>query len=181
MFADHTLTPKEATRLCALGSLALSPMTYSDLAMSIRHFVSRMIGPTPEIMGHSIELLKYEGLVEAIEGRGDEALLRITDAGREDMRELLTANVRATSTALDKLIVALKLRFLHLLEPDDQCVQADLLVDACERGLSRLGDLRRHHAGDAGYLVSWLDHDIGLLETRLAWLTDFRARLCDRS
>jgi DNA-binding PadR family transcriptional regulator len=181
MFADHTLTPKEATRLCALGSLALSPMTYSDLAMSIRHFVSRMIGPTPEIMGHSIELLKYEGLVEAIEGRGDEALLRITDAGREDMRELLTANVRATSTALDKLIVALKLRFLHLLEPDDQCVQADLLVDACERELSRLGDLRRHHAGDAGYLVSWLDHDIGLLETRLAWLTDFRARLCDRS
>jgi DNA-binding PadR family transcriptional regulator len=181
MFADHTLTPKEATRLCALGSLALSPMTYSDLAMSIRHFVSRMIGPTPEIMGHSIELLKYEGLVEAIEGRGDEALLRITDAGREDMRELLTANVRATSTALDKLIVALKLRFLHLLEPDDQCVQADMLVDVCERELSRLDDLRQHHADDAGYLVSWLDHDIGLLETRLAWLTDFRARLCDRS
>jgi DNA-binding PadR family transcriptional regulator len=177
MFADNTLTPKEATRLCALGSLALGPMTYSALAMSIRHFIGRVIGPTPEIMGHSIELLKYEGLVEAIEGSGDEALLGITDAGRENMRELLTANVRATSTALDKLIVALKLRFLHLLEPDDQCVQADLLVDACERELSRLDDLRRHHAGDAGYLVSWLDHDIGLLETRLAWLTDFRARL----
>jgi DNA-binding PadR family transcriptional regulator len=181
MFADHTLTPKEATRLCALGGLALSPMTYSALAMSIRHFISRVIGPTPEIMGHSIELLKYEGLVEAIEGSGAETLLNITDAGREEVRELLTANVRATSTALDKLIVALKFRFMHLLEPDEQCLQADMLVDVCEKELSRLEDLRRHHAGDAGYLVSWLDHDIGLLETRLAWLTDFRARLCDRS
>ena len=181
MFADNTLTPKEATRLCALGGLALSPMTYSALAMSIRHFISRVIGPTPEIMGHSIELLKYEGLVEAVEGSGDQTLLNITDAGREEVRELLTANVRATSTALDKLIVALKFRFMHLLEPDEQCLQADMLVDVCEKELSRLEDLRRHHAGDAGYLVSWLDHDIGLLETRLAWLTDFRASLYDRA
>jgi DNA-binding PadR family transcriptional regulator len=181
MFADNTLTPKEATRLCALGGLALSPMTYSALAMSIRHFISRVIGPTPEIMGHSIELLKYEGLVEAVEGSGAETLLNITDAGREEVRELLTANVRATSTALDKLIVALKFRFMHLLEPDEQCLQADMLVDVCEKELSRLEDLRRHHAGDAGYLVSWLDHDIGLLEARLAWLTDFRAKLYDRA
>ena len=181
MFADHTLTPKEATRLCALGSLAQSPMTYVALAMSIRHFIGRVLGPTPEIMGHSLELLKYEGLVEAVEGKGDQALLQITDAGRDEIRELLTANLRATSTALDKLIVALKLRFLHLLEPQEQCAQGDLLVDACERELSRLEDLRRHHAGDAGYLVSWLEHDIGLLETRLAWLTDFRAKLCANS
>jgi hypothetical protein len=56
-----------------------------------------------------------------------------------------------------------------------------MLVDVCEKELSRLEDLRRHHAGDAGYLVSWLDHDIGLLEARLAWLTDFRAKLYDRA
>ena len=96
MFADNTLTPKEATRLCALGILGLGPMTYSTLAMTIRHFISRVIGPTPEIMGHSIELLKYEGLVEAVEGSGDEALLRITDDGRGEMQTLLTANLRAT-------------------------------------------------------------------------------------
>ncbi|MGF1641665.1 MAG: hypothetical protein ACFCUO_12015 [Rhodospirillales bacterium] len=180
MFADQTLTPKEATRLCALGSLAMAPMTYSALAISIRHFIGRVVGPTPEIMGHSIELLRYEGLVEAAEGVGDQALLRITAAGRAAMRELLTANLRATSTALDKLIVALKLRFLHLLDPDEQCAQADLLVDACERELARLDDLRRHHADERGYLRSWLDHDIGLLEVRLAWLEAFRARLCGR-
>jgi hypothetical protein len=77
--------------------------------------------------------------------------------------------------------VALKLRFLHLLAPAEQCAQADLLVDVCERELARLVDLRRHHAEDAGYLPAWLDHDIGLVESRLAWFTDFRARLCATS
>ena len=81
MYADHTLTPKEAIRLCALGSLALGSMRYADLAISIRHFISRVIGPTPEIMGHSLELLKYEGLVETVEGSGEVALLRSTDVG----------------------------------------------------------------------------------------------------
>ena len=115
MYADHTLTPKEAIRLCALGSLALAPMRYGDLAISIRHFISRVIGPTPEIMGHSLELLKYEGLVETIEGSGETALLRITDDGGHEMRALLTANVRPSNTELNTLITALKFRFLHLL------------------------------------------------------------------
>ncbi|MBT5428342.1 MAG: hypothetical protein HOK89_00350, partial [Rhodospirillaceae bacterium] len=32
MFADNTLTPKEAVRLCALGTLALGPTRYGALA-----------------------------------------------------------------------------------------------------------------------------------------------------
>ena len=64
-----------------LGPLAMGASRYADLAISIRHFVSRVIGPTPEIMGHSLELLKYEGLVETIDGSGEDALLRLTDDG----------------------------------------------------------------------------------------------------
>lgn len=173
MFSDNTLTPKEAIRLCALGTLALEPMSYAALATSVRHFVSHVIGPSPEVMGHSIELLKYEGLVEST-GNQVDAPLRVTDAGRAETRLLLTANVRAAATELNKLIIALKFRFLHLLELSDQYEQADLLVEACEQELARLDDLRQHHCSDGGYLVPWLDHDIGLLEARLAWLTDFR-------
>jgi len=176
MFSDNTLTPKEAIRLCALGTLALEPLTYAALATSVRHFVSHVIGPSPEVMGHSIELLKYEGLVESAGDRED-ALLHVTDAGRDETRVLLTANVRAAATELNKLIIALKFRFLHLLDPPDQYAQADLLVEACEQELARLDDLRQHRAGDNGYLIPWLDHDIGMLEARLAWLTDFRDRI----
>lgn len=183
MYADQTLTPKEAVRLCALGTLALAPTTYMGLAHSIRHFVSRVIGPTPEIMGHSIELLRYEGLVEAADGgsktsdSGDDTLLRITEDGRSELRSLLKAKVRASSTELTKLVIALKFRFLHLLEPSEQTEQIALLIEVCERELTRLRDLRDHHAGDRGRLVAWLDHDTALLETRIGWLRTFAARL----
>jgi hypothetical protein len=73
--------------------------------------------------------------------------------------------------------MALKFRFLHLLDVKDQRTQADLLVEVCERELARLEDLRRHHAGDAGYLIPWLDHDLSLLEAHLDWLTEQRDRL----
>lgn len=177
MYADHTLTPKESIRLCALGTLALGPRRYSELAVAIRHFISRIIGPTPEIMGHSIELLRYEGLVETVAGEGDEALLRITGDGENELRALLVANVRPSSTELTKLVVALKFRFLHLLDPAVRIDQVRLLADVCERELTRLRDLRDHHAGDEGCLVVWLDHDMALLESRIGWLKMFAERL----
>ena len=64
MYADNTLTPKEAIRLCALGTLAAGPIRYADLATSIRHFISRITGPSLDLMAESIELLRYEGLVD---------------------------------------------------------------------------------------------------------------------
>jgi DNA-binding PadR family transcriptional regulator len=177
MFADHTLTPKEATRLCALGTLALAPMSYADLAVSIRHFISRVTGPTPEIMGDSIELLKYEGLAETVDGQGDRAILRLTADGYMALRELLTANLRPSSQGVNKLVVALKFRFMHLLDRREQLAQADLLLDVTERELARLEDLRRHDGAGTGYLFAWLDHDIDMLAARSAWLADFRGRL----
>lgn len=179
MFSDNTLTPKEAIRLCALGSLAQQPMRYSALANAIRHFASRVMGPSLDIMGTSIELLRYEGLVEPTDGTGmeDDAILAITEAGREEMRVLLQSNIRAAATELNKLIVALKFRFLDQLDVPEQAAQADILVEACENELARLDDLRQHHAEDPGYLVEWLDHDISLLENRLNWLEMFRGKL----
>jgi DNA-binding PadR family transcriptional regulator len=172
MYADNTLTPKEAVRLCALGTLASGPMAYPALADAIRHFVDRVLGPSLEVMGASVELLKYEGLIESTGER-----LAITGAGREELRQLLTANVRSAATDLNKLVFALKFRFLHLLGEDDRRAQADILVEAAENELARLDDLRQHHAGDEGFLIPWLDHDIQLLESRLSWLKDFRVAL----
>ena len=178
MYADNTLTPKESVRLCALGLVASEPMRYSELAGAVRHFTSRVLGPSLDLMGTSIELLKYEGLVTAVEGEGmlDDALLAISEAGRREMEKLLTARLRPASD-LSKLVIALKFRFLHLLDRDAQLAQIDLLEETCETELARLDDLRAHHAGDHGHLVAWLDHDIALAEQRLAWLGAFRERL----
>ncbi|MEE9316891.1 MAG: hypothetical protein V3U48_01220 [Rhodospirillales bacterium] len=179
MYADNTLTPKEAVRLCALGTLASGPVHYSALAAAIRHFISHITGPSLEVMGTSLELLKYEGLVKALDGVGmeDDAVLSITEEGEAELRSLLTANVRAQASDMNKLIVALKFRFLHLLGKEDQRSQTEILIEAQETELARLEELHQRHADDDGYLVEWLDHDIQDMLSHLAWLRDFRERL----
>ncbi|TCS60849.1 hypothetical protein [Varunaivibrio sulfuroxidans] len=181
MYADNTLTPKEAVRLCALGTLAQSksPMRYSVLANAIRHFTSRITGPSLDVMGTSVELLRYEGLVEAVTGTGmeDDAELALTEQGRQELRLLMTASIRSSASEFNKLIVTLKFRFLNLLNPDEQNDQAELLIEAAQTELARIEDLRAHHADDGGFLVAWLDHDISQIERNLKWLFDFRDRI----
>ena len=180
MFTDNTLTPKEAVRLCALGILADGPASYATLAASVRHFVSHIIGPSLDVMGQSIELLKYEGLVDSTagdtvgKGDRDDEVLSITTLGREELSTLLLANVRHGATELNKLIVALKFRFLHTLDGADRQHQIDLIVDLYENELARLETLRRHHADDEGYLAAWLDHEMVETESRVRWLNALR-------
>ncbi|PKU22613.1 hypothetical protein [Telmatospirillum siberiense] len=178
MFADQTLTPKEAVRVCALGTVAAGPMRYSELAGSVRHFCGRVMGPSLDLMGISIELLRYEGLVEAIDGQGmeDDALLTITDAGRRELYKLLTTRLRPSSD-LTKLVITLKFRFLHLLDPKDQGKQIDMLLDVCESELVRFEDLRAASEKEGAPLLAWLDHDILQLRERLTWLERMRQSL----
>jgi DNA-binding PadR family transcriptional regulator len=178
VFADLTLTPKESLRLCALGTIAAGPIRYSDLAGAVRHFCSRVMGPSLDLMGLSIELLRYEGLVDAIDGQGmeDDALLAISDAGRRELHGLLTARLRPSSD-LTKLVVTLKFRFLHLLEPKEQARQVDMLLDVCESELARFEDLRAASAEEGAALLAWLDHDIVQLRERLVWLEKMRIAL----
>ena len=179
MYADNTLTPKEAVRLCALGTLASGSMRYSLLSRSIRHFISHITGPSLEVMGTSLELLKYEGLVSAVKGIGmeDDAVLSITEDGLIELRNLLTANVRAQASEMNKLIVALKFRFLHLLDKNDQHIQAEILIEAQEMELARLEELHRTHHNDQGNILNWLNHDIKAMLSHLEWLKKFQKSL----
>jgi DNA-binding PadR family transcriptional regulator len=150
---------------------------YAELAAAVRHFSGRIVGPSLDLLSPSLELLRVEGLVEAAAPGDDEAPMRLTAAGRAELERLMTARLRGPLGEVSRLIHALKLRFLHLLDPAVQRQQLDLLAEASESELVRLSDLRRHHADDPGHLVEWLDHEIGQLEARLAWLAALAARL----
>lgn len=176
MYPDNSLIPTEAIRLAALGSLAQAPKPYAALATEIRHFTGRIVGPSLDLIGPPIELLKVEGLVEAA-GTGDDAPIRVTEAGMAELRRLLGANLRGPMGEFNKLVIALKLRFLHVLDREAQLAQAELLVEVCERELTRLTDLRGHYAAEGGNLTAWLDHDISQVEARLAWFRALQARL----
>ncbi len=171
MYRDNSLIPSEAVRLLALGILATADKPYAELAGEVRHFTAHITGPSLDLVASPIELLKIEGLIEPVDEAetGDSARLRITAAGREALTSLLNANVRPPVSDINKLIIALKMRFLHLLPANDQRLQVAMLSEMCERELTRLTELRGHHQGVDGHLTEWLDHDIGAVQSRLTW------------
>lgn len=174
MYPDRSLLPREAIRLAALGLLASGPSHYAALAAEVRHFASRIAGPSLDLMGTSIELLRHEGLVRSEDGdAGADSRLTLTELGRTELDSLLRSAVRAPLNDVNKLVLALKIRFLHLLAPDDRGLQVAMMMEACEVEHARLLDLRACHADAPGFLAGWLDHEIGLVEARLDWLLAF--------
>jgi len=182
MYRDNSLMPKEAVRLAALGALKLAgPTRYGDLATSVRHFTDRIVGPSLDLMGTSLEMLRYEGLVKATQGTGmeDNAVLEITAAGRGEFQSLMRACVRApASDPLNKLVIALKLRFLHLLELEIQREQIEALISLCETELARLNDLDRRMGNEPGHFADWLHHDIAELRWRSEWFRELYGKIC---
>jgi len=176
MYRDKTLIPTEAIRLAALGFLAEGPERYGELAAAVRHFASRVAGPSLDILGSSIELLRLEGLVEPVDAgeMAENALLCITEAGGAELALLLKSRVRSPVDDLNKLVVALKMRFFHLLDAEEKRGQLDLLMESVEGEITRLEDLRAQQP--AGLLARWLAHDIAQLEARKRW---FEAQMTD--
>jgi DNA-binding PadR family transcriptional regulator len=179
MYKDNSLVPSEAVRLAALGLLARGPRAYADLAREIRHFAQRIVGPSLELLGPSLELLKVEGLIEAQNPKlpHDEQIMLLTESGRAELRRLMTASLRGPMGEVNKLIIALKLHFFETLSTEERRIQAEVLEEACERELTRLVDLRSHHAESGGLLVAWLDHEITEIESRRAWFKQLATRV----
>ena len=172
MYPDHSLMPKEAVRLSALAHLAEREMSYRDLATAVRHFIDRIMGPSLDLMGNSLELLIYEGLVEAVDGKGmaDNAVLRLTPPGATALEALLKARLRGSLGDVNRLTLLLKLRFLRHLPEAEQQAQLSLIAQSLQEELARVEDLRRHHADAPGPFLDWLDQDIAALTARLSRL-----------
>lgn len=190
MFPDHSLMPKEAIRLAALGLLAEAPRSYSDLANAMRNFISHVIGPNLDLMGSSIQMLCVEGLAEEYSrpeaaanpaanptaaSPGRDSMLRITDSGREQLQSLLLASIRTPFNDVNKLVLALKMRFFASLSADDKARQIALIEVALEEEIARLEALCRERLSENGardMLARWLTHDLDQLRASLDW---FRA------
>lgn len=171
MYRDNSLVPKEAIRLAALGLLAERQRTYGDLAREVREFASRIVGPSLDLLGTSIELLKFEGLIAPVDGQGmdDNAILCLTDAGRAALMDYLTSTMRPGVSDLNKLVLALKLRFIDLLPAEDRVEQVAALEMMYEGEKARLEELRSKTDRGAGLLPDWLDLEIDQIERRIAW------------
>jgi hypothetical protein len=170
-------------RLAALGELAGANATLGALSVSVRGFVSRLMGPSLDVLGVSIEQLRYEGLIETIGRRAgpgqsltaDSELALTPETAMRALRELLRSPVRAPMTDLSKMVVALKLRFLDLLPVEERAAQIEQLVEMAEGEIARLKDLAAR--GADGLMGEWLVHDIGEAERWRAWYAEKLAGL----
>lgn len=165
MYRDKTLIPTEAIRLLALGMLAERPRAYGDLAVAVREFASLLVGPSLDMLGPPLELLKHEGFVD---GADD---LTITESGGTELEKLLTSNVRTPLDHVGKVVVAAKFRFLHLLPQADRQAQLAQLRNAYETEQARLEELKAGQQG-AGLFPQWIAHELALIDARLAWLDE---------
>jgi len=174
MFRDRTLMPAEALRLTALGILAeRGAMAYAALATEVRLFTASFGGSPVDVMSSSIELLRFEGLIRTVEEADDpgNAVIELTQAGRDAIGDLLEAPIKS-GNAYAKLLTALKMRFLGLLPAEHQAEQIEMLAETRQAELARMLDLRGKLADHNPGFIAWLDHEIGRIETDLAWLRE---------
>jgi hypothetical protein len=130
--------------------------------MEIRHFIGLAVGPSLDLMGSSIELLRYEGLATA-----QDEVMTLTPAGAAALAKLLLAPLRAPTNDASRLVLLLKLRFLHHLGNTEQAAQREQIAESLEAERERLDELRRLHAAAAPSLRDWLDRDITDLSARI--------------
>ena len=88
-----------------------------------------------------------------------------------------TRSLLIAKSNYNKLIEALKFRFLHLLDRIDKINQVEILLERTELEVIRFQDLRSHHGSENGFLKMWLDRDIKVLEDRLDWLLKLKNTL----
>lgn len=172
MYRDNTLIPSEAIRLLALGLLAERPRAYADLAQGVREFLQLVVGPSLDLMAPPLELLKIEGLVEGVG-----ADLALTERGRLELLRLLGANLRAPTSDVSKLILALKVRFLPLLPLAEQRLQAEMIAEVFQRALARLLELKERSPAGAAAFGTWLGMELDKAERQLAWARDLQRHL----
>lgn len=179
MYQDKSLVPAEAVRLAALGSLRGQTKSYADLASEIRQFVARIVGPSLDLLGSSLEILRLDGLIAPVSGDkvSDDTVMQITDAGVESFLSLMESSLRVPLDDTGRLVMALKLRFLFYLPKEEQLDQIDLLRELAETELARLEDLKRLHG--EGALAASLDLDIDQTRARIAWFNDLEKQLED--
>ena len=157
--------------MAALGALLEQNRVYSDVASDVRQFAARIVGPSLDLLGTSIEVLKLEGLIETAkpEKKSGDEVLRLTDSGRAALVEYLSSTVRPGVSDLNRLVIALKLRFIDILRPEQRRDQLENLRSMYEGERTRLRDLVTYEKWSAGLMPDWVTFELGLLDQRIAW------------
>ena len=171
MYRDNSLIPRETIKMAALGALIGRNRSYDDVASEVRSFISRIVGPSLELMGTSIELLKLEGLIETVDqdGQSQTELLQLSVAGLEELKEYLRSNLKAGGSELNRLVIALKLRFIDILSEDEKREQLSAVKEMYLNERKRLEDLKSQPSWTTGLFSESIELDLSIANKRIEW------------
>ena len=173
MYRDRSLQPGETVKLIALGLLIEAPRTYADLANDIRYFTARIVGPSLDLLGSSLEILRLEGWIapqenKAKENRDNTGPISLTDSGYEQFLSLMNAPLRIPLNDSNRLALLTKLRFLSYLPEETRLDQIDLIEELVEKEQAWNAELARDFPQTA--LGAWVEMESRDLSAKRAWL-----------
>jgi hypothetical protein len=96
-------------------------------------------------------------------------MLRLTQAGKEALKAYLLTSIRPGASDLNRLVIALKLRFIDVLDTEGRRDQLEGLKQMYEGELIRLQDLSCHAELSDGLMPDWLSFEIDMVSRRIAW------------
>ena len=122
-------------------------------------------------MGTSIELLKLEGLIETVNDNDedDASLLQLSPSGLQELKEYLRSNLKSGGSELNKLVIALKLRFIDILDDDEKRDQLLAIRDMYHNEKRRLEDLKNQTTWLTGFLLESLELDLFVVNKKIEW------------
>ena len=164
--------------MAALGALIERERSYDDIANEVRSFISRIVGPSLELMGTSIELLKLEGLIETVNDndKGDSSLLQLSPTGLQELKEYLRSNLKSGGSEVNKLLIAFKLRFIDILDDNERRDQLLAIRDMYHNEKRRLEDLKNQTTWLTGFLLESIELELFVVNKRIEWC-DQRIRI----
>ena len=168
MYRDRSLQPGETVKLIALGLLVESPRTYAELANDIRYFTARIVGPSLDLLGSSLEILRLEGWIAPKENTEKTGPISLTDSGYEQFLSLMNAPLRIPLNDSNRLALLTKLRFLSYLPEETRLDQIDLIEELVEKEQAWNAELARDFPHTA--LGAWVEMECKDLAAKRTWL-----------
>ncbi len=95
--------------------------------------------------------------------------MQLSSAGLQELKDYLRSNLKSGGSELNKLVIALKLRFMDILSEDERRDQLTAIRDMYHNEKRRLEDLKTQTTWLTGFLLESIELDLFAVNKRIEW------------
>ena len=94
---------------------------------------------------------------------------QLSPTGLQELKEYLRSNLKSGGSELNKLVIALKLRFIDILDDDERRDQLLAIRDMYYNEKRRLEDLKSQTTWLTGFLLESIELDLFVVNKKIEW------------